>query len=78
MPGSPKADTAPKIVIAEVDDAIRNSLCFALHADGLMVEAFANGADLLANPASFDGAAYILDHHLRDMSGPELLVRLRV
>ena len=73
----PQAAKPRKIVVAEADDATRSSLRFALEAEGHAVSVFGDATSLLDAPESFAAAAYILDHHLPDMSGPELLERLR-
>ena len=65
------------IVVAEADEAIRNSLMFALQAEGYRVSAYADGAALLADPESANADGFILDHHLPDMDGLDLLQRLR-
>lgn len=66
-----------RIIVAEADEAIRNSLQFALRAEGYDVSVFADGAALLAAPGAAGADAYILDHHLPDMDGIYLLSRLR-
>ncbi|ENH6066291.1 response regulator [Escherichia coli] len=65
------------IVVAEADEATRNSLKFALEAEGCSVAVFRDAAALLAAPQSVVAGAYILDHHLPDMAGPTLLQTLR-
>ncbi len=66
-----------KIVVVEADEATRNSLRFALEAEDFSVAAYADGQSLLDDPDWFGADAFILDHHLPDMTGPELLRRLR-
>jgi DNA-binding response OmpR family regulator len=66
-----------RIIVAEADEAIRNSLQFALRAEGYDVSVFADGTALLAAPDAAGADAYILDHQLPDMDGIHLLSRLR-
>src|SRR5690606_37103012 len=54
-----------------------SSLRFALQAEGYAVSTYSDAASLLAAPIARRADAYILDHHLPDMTGLELLTRLR-
>lgn len=76
MHKSPKAPSA-HIVIVEADEALRGSLEFVLQANNYAVTSFAQGGGLLAALPTLSADAYVLDHRLPDMSGPDLLKRMR-
>ncbi|MBB4042213.1 FixJ family two-component response regulator [Microvirga flocculans] len=68
--------TGPVIVVDD-DDAVRNSLKFALELEGLSVRLFKNGIDLLAEPDLPRDGCYVIDYNMPGMTGIELVGRLR-
>jgi FixJ family two-component response regulator len=69
---------AERRTVAVVDDdhAVRDSFRFLLEVIGYAVETFASAAEFLkANVQHF--ACLILDHHMPNMTGLELVERLR-
>ncbi|EJW10076.1 Response regulator receiver [Rhodovulum sp. PH10] len=67
----------PTVVVVNNDSGLRNALGFALAVEGFSVRTFARGRDLLAAADLPDGACVVTDAWLPDMSGLELVERLR-
>jgi FixJ family two-component response regulator len=65
------------ILIVDEDEAVRNSLRFSLGAEGFAVRAFASGGELLAATPLPAGDCFVIDQHTRDMTGLDLIRRLR-
>ena len=64
------------MAIVDDDYAVRDALRFLLEVIGYVVESFASAAEFLkANVQSF--ACLILDHHMPNMTGLELVEKLR-
>ena len=64
------------VAIVDDDHAVLDSFRFLLEVAGYLVEVFASAAEfLLANVHRF--ACLILDHHMPNMTGLELVERLR-
>ena len=68
--------TGPVIVVDD-DDAVRNSLKFALELEGLSVRLFKDGAELLAASDLPQNGCYVVDYNMPGMTGIELVDRLR-
>lgn len=68
--------TGPVIVVDD-DDAVRNSLKFALELEGLSVHLFKGGAELLAEADLPQAGCFVIDYNMPGMSGIELMGRLR-
>jgi two-component system response regulator FixJ len=66
-------------VVGVVDDdaAVRDSLRFLLEAANFIVVTFHSAGQFLAAPDLDDLACLLLDHHMPEMTGLELLRRLR-
>lgn len=64
------------VLIAEDDDAVRDSLLVLLRSEGLRARAFASGAELFANLPEVDSACVITDVRMPDMDGIEVVRRL--
>ena len=65
-----------KVAVVDDDQGVRDSLRFLLEVIGYTVETFASAAEFLkANVRHF--ACLILDHHMPNMTGLELVERLR-
>jgi len=65
-----------KVAIIENDDAVRDSFRLLLEVTGYAVETFALAAGFLRSDIR-DLACLICDHHLPNMTGLELVERLR-
>jgi FixJ family two-component response regulator len=66
-------------VVAVIDDdaAVRNSLKFSLEIDGFAVHDYAAANEFLNGSAQSNAGCLIVDYHLPDMDGLEMIVRLR-
>ncbi len=65
-------------IIVDDDDATRESLRFLLECEGIEVETFASGSQLVAGPSwPPETGCIILDVHMPGMTGLEVLERLR-
>ncbi|MGV3577935.1 response regulator FixJ [Brevundimonas sp.] len=64
------------VLIAEDDDAVRDSLLMLLRGEGIRARAFSSGAELLANLPEADAACVITDVRMPDMDGTEVVRRL--
>lgn len=67
----------PIILIVDDDLAVRESLSFSLRLDGFEVQACPNGADLMAHPYLSRADCLVIDHHMPEMDGFQLLAELR-
>lgn len=71
------SEVQPFILIVDDDLAVRESLSFSLKLDGLNVQAYQDGAELMASPDLPRADCLVLDHHMPDMDGFQLLAKLR-
>jgi FixJ family two-component response regulator len=65
------------VIIVDDDDAVRNSLKFALEMEGLDVRAFDGGGALLAAVDLPANGCLVVDYYMPIMNGIELVNRLR-
>lgn len=65
------------VYLVDDDAAVRDSLSVLLGLYGASVEAFESGAAILKAPPERDTGCMIIDVHLPDMSGVDLLAQLR-
>jgi FixJ family two-component response regulator len=65
------------VLIVDDDPAVRGSLEFCLKIEGYNVRTYACGADLLDDPNVPVSGCLVIDYHLPDMTGLELLAELR-
>jgi FixJ family two-component response regulator len=65
------------VILVDDDAAVRKSLKFSLEAEGLSVDVYANGADLLDAAAPPRNACLVIDYVMPELDGIELLRRLR-
>ncbi len=72
----PAADSRPRILIAEDESGIADTLCYVLRADGYAPIWCATAGEALAQFGAVTPALVILDVGLPDMNGFELLRRL--
>ena len=70
------AAARPVVMVIDDDPAIRNSLAFSLQTEGIVVLAYASGADLLAAPVTA-ARCFVIDYKLPGMNGLDLLAELR-
>jgi len=73
MPGYSQAT----IAVADDDEAVRESLAALIEAHGFRVRAFASGRDLLKGHADDPAHCIVLDHHMPEITGLEVLRALR-
>lgn len=65
------------IFVIDDDDAVRDSLKIILEIWGYDVVTFPSGQLFLQRPTGLQGDCLIVDVHMPEMSGPELVRRLR-
>ncbi|XYD10701.1 response regulator [Methylobacterium sp. NMS12] len=68
--------TGPVLVVDD-DEAVRDSLKFALELEGLQVRLYAGAAQLLRDVALPTDGCLLVDYRMPDMDGLELVARLR-
>ena len=73
------ARSSSKLKVSVVDDdpAVLNSLKFSLEIEGLSVNCYHSGTELLNAVDSLKSGCLVIDYHLFDMNGLELLRKLR-
>jgi two-component system response regulator FixJ len=64
------------VLVVDDDVAVRDSLKFSLELEGLLVQVFGSGAELLALPDLPDACCLVLDYKMPVMDGFEVLARL--
>ena len=79
MLAQPKMPVPNRLVVVVVDDdpAVRNSLKFSLEIEGFTVRDYSSANELLNEPDIADAGCLIIDYHLPQMNGLEMLNRLR-
>lgn len=75
MPTAPSSKL--KVIVVDDDPAVLSSLKFSLEIEGLSVSCFHSGTELLAVADSLKSGCMVIDYHLFDMNGLELLGKLR-
>lgn len=75
--GRPEANQNPAVFIIDDDPAVLNSLKFSLEIEGFSVHGYPTGADLLAAGEWPGCGCLVIDYHLGEMNGLELLNQLR-
>ena len=65
------------IVVIDDDDAVRDSVSTLLEAHGFPVRCFASGPEFLQSDFQGKTACLLLDYHMPDMTGIDLLNELR-
>ena len=71
------SDDDQVIAVVDDDDAVRDSMAFLLLATGHKVSTYASANEFLANCDIGHVAGLILDHHMPNVTGLELLSELR-
>ena len=69
---------SPLVLIVDDDLAVRESLKFALELEGLEVDVWARGADLLACPRLMQADCLVLDDRMPGMDGLAVLRALQL
>ena len=71
-------DSAGRLVVVVDDDpAVRNSLKFSLEVEGFTVRDYSSANELLREAEIADAGCLVIDYHLPEMNGLEVLSRLR-
>lgn len=66
-----------RVIVVDDDPAVLNSLKFSLEIEGLSVSCYHSGTELLNAIDSVKSGCMVIDYHLFDMTGLELLRKLR-
>ena len=75
MPAVPSSKL--KVIVVDDDPAVLSSLKFSLEIEGLSVSCYHSGTELLNAADSLKSGCMVIDYHLFDMTGLELLRKLR-
>lgn len=67
----------PTILVVEEDASLRHSMRFSLAVEGFAVRTYANGNELLGVADLPDRGCFVVDYHLPDMTGLDLVASLR-
>jgi two-component system response regulator FixJ len=65
------------VIVVDDDDAVRQSLKFALEMEGLSVRLYESGDALLADSSVPVSGCLVIDYYMPAMDGVELIDRLR-
>ncbi|MFE1600961.1 response regulator transcription factor [Methylobacterium sp. ID0610] len=65
------------VLIVDDDEAVRHALKFALELEGLDVRLYEDAAHLLCDAGLPGTGCLVIDYHMKDMNGVELVDRLR-
>lgn len=68
---------APVLLVVDDDAAVLNSLKFCLEIEGYVVRLYADSVKILNEPDLPGFGCLVIDYHLPDMTGIELLAKLR-
>jgi len=74
---SARSSSKLNVVVVYDDPAVLNSLKFSLEIEGLSVSCYHSGTELLGVADSLKPGCMVIDYHLFDMNGLELLRKLR-
>ncbi|HSV23551.1 MAG TPA: response regulator [Xanthobacteraceae bacterium] len=72
----PKRSTTPVLVVDD-DQAVRHALMFSLQVEGFVVRTYANGRDLLDDPAPPPECCLVIDQFMPGISGLDVVAALR-
>ncbi len=73
----PKPPRLGPLLVVDDDAAVRRSLRFALELEGYEVRLYEDAADLLGEAGLPGAGCLVVDHHMPDMDGVTLVIRLR-
>jgi len=65
------------VLVIDDDPAVRNSLKFSLEVEGFTVRDYSSANELLRESEIVDAGCLVIDYHLPEMNGLEVLNRLR-
>ena len=65
------------VIVIDDDPAVCNSLKFSLEVEGFTVRDYSSAHELLREPELADAGCLVIDYHLPEMNGLEVLDRLR-
>jgi len=65
------------IAVIDDDDAVRDSVGTLLEANGFSVRCFASGPEFLSSDFQNNTACLLLDYHMPEMTGIDLLIELQ-
>jgi FixJ family two-component response regulator len=65
------------VVVIDDDDAVRDSVSTLLEAHGFSARCFASGPEFLKSSLKGQTACLLLDYHMPDMTGLELIEELK-
>jgi FixJ family two-component response regulator len=65
------------ITVIDDDDAVRDSVGTLLEAHGFSVKSFASGPEFLQSDAQQQTVCLLLDYHMPEMTGIDLLIELK-
>ncbi len=65
------------VLVVDDDPAVRNSLKFSLELEGFIVRDYSSANELLREAEIADAGCLVIDYHLPEMNGLEMLNRLR-
>lgn len=68
---------APIVVLVDDDEAVRNAVRFSLELDGFSVRSFTDGEVLFDRPELCAGSCLVIDYHMPELNGLDLLRVLR-
>ena len=65
------------VLVVDDDPAVRNSLKFSLEVEGFIVRVYSSANELLRESEITEAGCLVIDYHLSEMNGLEMLNRLR-
>jgi FixJ family two-component response regulator len=68
----------PTIIVVDEDASLRHSLRFSLATEGFAVRTYATASELLGAADLPDRGCLVVDYNLPDMTGLDLVARLRI
>ena len=77
MLDQPRAAAKPVILVLDDDSAVRNSLKFLLQIEGFDVRSYASSSELLNDPDLPAFNCLVVDLHMPEMNGLDVVVKLR-
>ncbi len=66
-----------RVLVVDDDAAVRNSLKFSLEIEGFTVRDYSSANELMRESEIADAGCLVIDYHLLEMNGLEMLYRLR-
>ncbi len=66
-----------RVLVVDDDAAVRNSLKFSLEIEGFTVRDYSSANELMRESEIADAGCLVIDYHLPELNGLEMLYRLR-